>query len=51
MKGYCQRDGQWVVFSSGVWPDPGEKRVLQVLTDNPSNHLVDIRGARDVATP
>jgi hypothetical protein len=50
MKGYCERDGKWQVFSSGIWPHPGEKRVLQVLTDNASG-LVDIRGVRDVATP
>lgn len=50
MKGYCERDGKWQMFSSGIWPHPGEKRVLQVLTDNASG-LVDIRGVRDVATP
>jgi hypothetical protein len=50
MKCHGWRDGGWEIFSSGVWPHPGEKRVLQVITDG-SNGTVDIRGVRDVATP
>lgn len=51
MKATCERDGKWEVFSSGLWPHPGTKRVLQVITDNPATKLVDIRGFRDVAEP
>jgi len=51
MKGLCKRDGKWVDFSSGAWPHPGDKRVLQILTDNPATKQVEIRGVRDVAKP
>jgi hypothetical protein len=51
IKGTCESGGEWHMFSSGVWPHPGGKRVLQVLTDNAETKLVDIRGFRDVATP
>ncbi|MEK7951334.1 hypothetical protein [Luteolibacter soli] len=51
LKGTCEVAGQWELFSSGAWPNPGGKRVLQVITDNPETKLVDIRGFRDVATP
>ncbi|MCW1926146.1 hypothetical protein OKA05_26545 [Luteolibacter arcticus] len=50
-KGTCQADGEWQSFSSGIWPHPGPKRVLQVMTDNPETKLVSIRSFRDVATP
>lgn len=51
MRGTCEVDGKWELFSSGKWPHPGSKRVLQVLVDNPTTKLVDIRGVRDVAAP
>lgn len=51
IKGTCEAGGQWQLFTSGVWAHPGPKRVLQVITDNASTKLVDIRGYRDVATP
>jgi hypothetical protein len=51
VKGTCESEGEWKMFSSGLWPHPGPKRVLQVITDNPETKLVDIRGFRDVATP
>jgi hypothetical protein len=51
MKGFCKRAGEWENFASGVWPHPGDKRVLQILTDNPTTNQVEIRGVRDVAKP
>jgi hypothetical protein len=51
MKGFFQRDGKWQDFASGAWPHPGDKRVLQILTDNPATKQVEIRGIRDVAKP
>lgn len=51
IKGTCESEGEWKSFFSGVWPHPGGKRVLQVITDNPDSKLVDIRGFRDVVTP
>lgn len=51
MKGQVKRDGKWVDFSSGAWPHPGDKRVLHVLTENPTTKQLEIRGVRDVAKP
>jgi hypothetical protein len=51
IKGTCESGGQWQLFSSGVWPHPGPKRVLQVIVDNPTTKLAEIRGFRDVAVP
>lgn len=49
MKAFAFADGQWKRIASGVWPHPGEKRVLQVLFENPTSRQVEIRGVRDVA--
>lgn len=51
VEAFCESGGEWKAFFSGVWPQPGRKRVLQVFTDNAETKLVDIRGFRDVATP
>lgn len=51
MTGMVKRDGKWVEFSSGAWPHPGDKRVLQILTENPTTQQIEIRGVRDVVTP
>jgi len=49
MKAFSFTDGQWRRIASSVWPHPGEKRVLQVLFQNPTTQQVEIRGVRDVA--
>lgn len=49
MKAFSFTNGEWHRIASGVWPHPGEKRVLQVLFENPSTQQVEIRGVRDVA--
>jgi hypothetical protein len=49
MKAFSFTDGEWHRIASGVWPHPGEKRVLQVLFTNPATQQVEIRGVRDVA--
>jgi hypothetical protein len=51
MKAFCQRDGKWDAISSGIWPNPGDKRVLQVISENTANKQVEIVGIRDVAKP
>lgn len=51
MKGQLLRNGKWEDFSSGAWPHPGDKRVLQILTENPTTKRLEIRGVRDVAKP
>ncbi len=51
MRAYFQRDGKWQTFASGIWPHPGGKRVLQVITSNPASGQLEMKGLRDVATP
>lgn len=48
MKASVERDGSWVQVSSGLWPAPGTKRVLQVAYKNATTGRVEIRGIRDV---
>lgn len=51
MTAFSFSNGEWHRIASGVWPHPGEKRVLQVLFENPATQQVEIRGVRDVAKP
>lgn len=51
MKASYERDGKWTMISSGIWPAPGDKRVLQVLIESGANKRVELRGIRDVAKP
>lgn len=51
MKAFCERDGTWDAISSGIWPNPGDKRVLQVISENAATKQVEISGIRDVAKP
>jgi hypothetical protein len=51
MRAYFQRDDKWQVFASGIWPHPGGKRVLQVVTTNPASGHLELKGVRDVAKP
>jgi hypothetical protein len=49
MIGFYFRDKQWHRFASTNWPHPGEKRVIQVMFENPRTKEVEIRGVRDVS--
>lgn len=51
MKAFCERDGKQEQIGSGIWPSPGEKRVLQIIMENPDTKRVEIVGVRDVAKP
>lgn len=51
MKGYSQREGEWQAFVSAIWPHPGGKRVLQLVTANPATGQLEMRGVRDIAKP
>lgn len=51
MRASYERDGKWTTISSGVWPAPGDKRVLQVLIESGPNKRIELRGIRDVAKP
>ena len=49
MRAFCREGEGWQRIGSGGWPHPGQKRVLQVLFENPSSKQVEMRGFRDVA--
>jgi hypothetical protein len=51
MKASFERDGKWHTISSGIWPHPGEKRVLQVITESGATKRLELKGVRDVAKP
>jgi hypothetical protein len=51
MVAFSYSNGEWRRIASGVWPHPGEKRVLQVMFENSATKQVEIRGVRDVAAP
>ena len=49
MRAFTFQDEQWQRIAAGVWPHPGQKRVLQVAFDNPESRQVEMRGIRDIA--
>ncbi len=49
MRAFSQVGNQWQKIGSGIWPGPGQKRVLQVLFENPSTKQIELKGIRDVA--
>jgi hypothetical protein len=51
MRAYCKRNDEWQLITSGVWPNPGSKRVLQVFTADPATRQIELKGIRDVAAP
>lgn len=51
MKAYLKRNDQWSLISSGSWPDPGTRRVLEIATENPVTKQMELRGIRDVVVP
>lgn len=46
-----EKNGEWETFSTAVWSHPGNKRVLQLITEAPDTQQVSIRGVRDVSAP
>lgn len=51
MKASFERDGKWQGFSTGNWPQPDQKRVLQVITESGAKKRLEMKGIRDVAAP
>ena len=49
MEAYCKRNDQWKIISTGSWPNPGTRRVLQIATENPVTKQVELKGIRDVS--
>ncbi len=51
MEAFSFKDGKPQRIAAGVWPHPGQKRSIQVLSLNPKSGQVELRGIRDVAGP
>ena len=51
MEAYIKRDGQWALMSSGSWPNPGTRRVLEIVTENLTTKQAELKGIRDVVVP
>lgn len=49
MTAYAFKDNQWQRFGQTVWPHPGEKRVIQIIFENPKSKNVELVGIRDIA--
>lgn len=49
MTAFYFKDNQWQRFGAGVWPHPGEKRVLEIIFENPKTNQMEVQGIRDIA--
>jgi len=49
MIAYQFKENQWQRFAAGVWPHPGEKRVIELIFENPTSKRTELQGIRDVA--
>lgn len=49
MTAFQFKDNQWQRFAAGVWPHPGEKRVIELIFENPASKQTELQGIRDVA--
>jgi len=48
MKAFAYQDNVWQRIGSGIWPHPGNNRVVQVLFTNPATGQVQLRAYDDV---
>ena len=48
MKAFAFQDDAWQRIGSGIWPHPGDSRVVQVLFTNPATGQVHLRAYDDV---
>jgi hypothetical protein len=51
MYAFSQVDGKWQRIGSGLWPELGNKRSIQIFYDNPESKQTELRGFRDVSPP
>lgn len=51
MRAFFKQGDEWKIISSGSWADPGTRRVLQLVTEDPVTKQVSIKGIRDVFVP
>jgi hypothetical protein len=48
MKAFAFQDNVWLRIGSGIWPHPGDNRVVQVLFTSPDTGQVQLRAYDDV---
>lgn len=51
MRAYGKRGDQWKLITSGIWSNPGTKRVLQVFIEDLLTKAVTLKGIRGIANP
>lgn len=51
MYAYSQVEGKWQRIGSGLWPELGKKRSVQIFFDNPMSKRTELRGFRDISPP
>lgn len=49
MESHAFKNKEWQRIGAGVWPHPGDKRVIEIIFDNPVSRQVELAGIRDVA--
>jgi hypothetical protein len=51
MEAYFKKDEEWKMISTGSWPNPGTRRVLQIFTETLETKQIELKGIRDVVVP
>lgn len=51
MYAYSFINGKWARIGSGLWPNPGQKRAVQLFWDNPRSQKTELRSFRDISPP
>lgn len=51
MYAFVKTNEKWQRIGSGLWPNPGTKRSIQVFFDNPESKQTELRGFRDISPP
>jgi hypothetical protein len=49
MMAFALKNNEWQRIGAGVWPHPGQKRVIEIIFENPQSRQVELAGIRDVA--
>ncbi len=49
MMAFARKGTEWQRVGAGVWPHPGDKRLIQIIFENPKSKQVEMAGIIDVA--
>lgn len=49
MMAFALKGTEWQRVGAGVWPHPGDKRVIEIIFENPQTRQIELAGIRDVA--